>query len=248
VTWIAIISSDVEMLGEIRPDRFRGHEHQRDVLRLAGRKISLGDVPDVLADVGAHALARGLARLFATRLPERGEGFKREFGVEGEHARVAGEADDAIGPRAAGERELKFVGACRQAVAHDRLHAPLAESAARLLVRQNVLQRNDLLGHARQPGVCGVDHRQPLVELAQIVAGGPGVGLQPIAQALTHMVQPFRNQPREIGLTRAQPIAERPYSPIQLDAGLCERSDTRVRFALALCVLPPGAPTRQGEH
>src|SRR5271167_257480 len=78
------------------------------------------------------------------------------------------------------------------------LHAPLAESAARLLVRQNILQRNDFLGHAGQPSLRGVDHRQPFVELAQIVAGRPCMRLQPRSQTLADMIEPLGNQPREI--------------------------------------------------
>ena len=62
----------VEMLDEIGIDRFRWHEHQRDVLRLAGQQIALGDVLDVLADVGAHPRLRRLSGLVVARRPGYG--------------------------------------------------------------------------------------------------------------------------------------------------------------------------------
>ena len=65
------------------------------------------------------------------------------------------------------ERELEVVGARRQAVAHDRLHPPLAEGAAGLLVGENVLERHHLAGHFAQARLRGVDDREPLVELAR---------------------------------------------------------------------------------
>ena len=36
----------------------------------------------MLADVGAHPLASGVARLLAAGLLERGEGFERKLGVD----------------------------------------------------------------------------------------------------------------------------------------------------------------------
>ena len=133
----------------------------------------------MLADVGAHALNGRLARLLAARLVEQREGFEREFGVDREHSGVARQANDAIGPRLVGERELELVGADGQAVAHDRLHPPLAEGAARLLVGQNVLQRNDFLGHAGHARLRGVDDGEPFVELVEVRAGGLRVVFEP---------------------------------------------------------------------
>ena len=64
---MGLLHDVVEMLDEIGVDRFGGHEHQRDVLRFAGDQIALGDVLDVPADVGAHALLRRAARVFVAR-------------------------------------------------------------------------------------------------------------------------------------------------------------------------------------
>ena len=94
----------VEMLDEIGIDRLRRHEHQRDVLRLAGQKIALGDVLDVLADVGAHARLRRFARLVVARRAQRREALERKLGVDREQPLVARQADDAVGPRAVRER------------------------------------------------------------------------------------------------------------------------------------------------
>ena len=125
----------------------------------------------MLADVGAHARDRDLARLVVARVAEQGEGLERKFGVDGERPGVAGQADDAIGPGAVGKRELEVVGARRQAVAHDRLHPSLSEGAARLLVGENVLERNHLARHVAEPRLRGVDDGEPFVELAEALAG-----------------------------------------------------------------------------
>ena len=94
---MGLLHQFVEMVDEIGIDRLRGHEHQRHVLRLAGHKIALGDVLDVLADVRAHPRLRRLARLVVARGAQRGEAFERELCVDGEQARIAGQADDAVG-------------------------------------------------------------------------------------------------------------------------------------------------------
>ena len=138
----------VEMFDKIRIDGFRGHEHHRDVLRLAGEQIALGNVLDMFADIGAHAREGAFARFVAARVLEQSEGLERKFGVDRQQPLVARQADDAIGPRFVGQRELEIIGAGRQAVAHDRLHPPLAEGAARLFVGENVFQRDDFLRQA----------------------------------------------------------------------------------------------------
>ena len=84
ITWIDSISSEgetmtsdavralndvLEALVDVREDRFRRHEHEGRVLRLAGDEIALGDVLDMLVHVaaelrlGAHAPAVGAARI-----------------------------------------------------------------------------------------------------------------------------------------------------------------------------------------
>ena len=172
----------VEMLDEIGIDRLRGHEHQRDVLRLARQKIALGDVLDVLHDVGAHAGLRGFARLLVARRAQGRKSLERKFGVNGEQARIARQADDAVGAGAVREGELEVVRARGQAVANDRLHAALTEGAARLLVGENVLQRHHFPRHFSEPRLRRVDDREALIEPAETLARRLRLTFEPRAE------------------------------------------------------------------
>ena len=98
--------------------------------------------------------------------------------------------------------ELELVGADGQAVAHDRLHPPLAEGAARLLVGENVLQRNDFLGHAGHARLRGVDHREPLVELVEVGAGRLRMAFEPGAEPRADVVEPLRPSPASMSACR----------------------------------------------
>ncbi len=123
---------------------------------------------------------------------KRRQGFQRNFPSIASSPRIAGQANDAVGPGAVREGELEVEGARRQAVAHDRLHPPLAEGAARLLVSEDALEGNDFARHFGQPRLGGVDHRQPLVELAEIVAGPLALVGGP---APSHSAMPERRPP-----------------------------------------------------
>ena len=72
----------------------------------------------------------------------------------------------AVGPLAVRQRRLEAVGALGQAVLDDGLHAHLAEGAARLLVGEDLLQRDHLGGKLGQVPLRRVDDGQPLVKLA----------------------------------------------------------------------------------
>ena len=130
-----------------------------------------------------------------------------------------------------GERGLELVGAGGQAVAHDRLHPPLAEGAARLLVGEDVLQRDDFLGHAGDARLRGVDDGQPLVELAEIVAGGLRVAFEPGAEPRADVVEALRHHARDVAPAASQPFAHRAEAPGELGAGLrrARRCAPRVR-------------------
>ena len=57
---IGLLHDVVEAVVQFGIDGFRRHEHQRQVLGLAGDEVFLGDVVDVLVDVLPHALRRDL--------------------------------------------------------------------------------------------------------------------------------------------------------------------------------------------
>ncbi len=95
---------------------------------------------------------------------------------------------------------------------------PWPIGAARLFVGEDVLQRDDLLGHAHHARLRGVDDGEPLVELGEIFARRLGVGLEARADALADIVEPLRHDPRKIGLARAEPFAEAAEPPVEFRA------------------------------
>ena len=170
-------------------------------------------------DVGAHALTGGAARL-AAGLAEGGKAFERELGVDDQRPVVAGQVDDAVGPGAVGERGLESEGALGQRVAHDGFHAALAEGAARLLVGQHVLQGEHLAGEVGEVLLRGVDDGEALVQLGEMVDRVPG-RREPMPDPALQAVQPLGEQAHEIGLARAEHLADglHPAGHLGLDAG-----------------------------
>src|SRR5207253_1054487 len=142
-------------------------------LGFPGQKIALRDIADMFYDIDTNPCRRVSARILARGLPESREGFERKFRIDDHQPRVARQADYAIGAGVVGERVLKFESSSGQAVPDDGFEAPLAEGAARLLVGENVLEADDFLGERGDPGLRRVDHREPLVQLGEMFAGGP---------------------------------------------------------------------------
>ncbi len=194
---------------------------------------------------------RGLARFVVARGAQRGKAFERELGVDGEEPRVARQADDAIGSGAVRERELELVSARGQAVAHDRLHPPLTEGAAGLLVGENVLERHHFAGHFAQARLRRVDHGKPFVELAQVFAGRLRLGFEPRAEPRADRIEPVGDDASEVRLPGAQPFRHAPDPPAELGARLGKHGETRLDrllpFVGDLPLAPPrgaGAPER----
>ena len=103
---VGLLDDVVEAVVDFGIDRFRRHEHQRGVLRLAGDQVFFGDVGDMLHDVVAQPLRGDLAFLVAARVVQRGHRFQREFRVDAERALV-GQEHHAVRPLAGRERELE---------------------------------------------------------------------------------------------------------------------------------------------
>ena len=76
-----------------------------------------------------------------------------------------------------------------QTVADDRLHAALAIGATRLLVRQDVFQRDHLGGQRREIFLCRIDDGQPLVQLAERLPGAFCLVGEADAEPLRHLVE-----------------------------------------------------------
>ncbi len=93
--------------------------------------------------VGGEALARGLPGLIRC-IDELTIAFQRELGVDHDRTRWVGQFNQAVGPASVAEGGLKPVGRRRQRRLYEVLQLDFSECAARLLVRQNVLQPYDL--------------------------------------------------------------------------------------------------------
>ena len=72
----------VKAVMQIGIHRFRGHEHERQLLGLARNQVFPGNVADMLADVGAQALRRGLTLVLGLGLAISGDGFERKLGID----------------------------------------------------------------------------------------------------------------------------------------------------------------------
>ena len=181
----------VEAVVQVGVKRIRRHEHEREVLGLAGNEIFLRDVADVLVHVLPHAGCRRAPLFVGFGVAVRGEGLKRKFGVDDQRSLV-GKKDHAIRTHLVAERMLECVAILRQAVANDDFHAALAERAALLLVGQHRLQRSDLRGEFGDVLLRAVDDREPLIELLQVLGGVLRRLLQRIPEAVRDRIRAGR--------------------------------------------------------
>ena len=195
---MATVSSDGETMSYPRPvgalqkivkvvvklgvNRFRRHEHQSNLVGLAGNKIFVGDIGNVLAHIGTQALGRGFTFVLGLGLAIGGDCFERKLGVD-RHRALVRQEHAAVGAGAIGKRALKFVSAFRQSVRNNCLHAQLPERAARLLIGQNALQRCHLGGERSDVLLSAIDNGKPLVQLVQILGGVLRGFLQPSRRA-----------------------------------------------------------------
>ena len=207
----------VEAVVQLGIDRFRGHEHQRQLVRLARDQVFRGDVADVARHVLAQPRRRLLALLLVARLAIGGHGFERELGVDHQRALV-GQEHGAVGTRAVGERVLELVAALGQPVLDDRLHAALAEGAARLLVAEHGAERSHLRGEIGDVLLRAVDDREPLVQLMQVLDRVLGGALHRLAEPVRHRSRAVRGpraraRPGGRRACRPSPAGARPHPP-----------------------------------
>ena len=145
----------------------------------------------------AAAALRGLGLM---RGAQGLEALQRELRVDDQRRGRSGQAERAVGPRAVGQAGLKREAARGQGIADDRLHAHLAEGAARLLVRQDVLQADDAPGEIGDIGLRRVDDRQPLIKLRKLLGGVALLRLQMFAEMLRDAVEPVLQRAGKLGL------------------------------------------------
>ena len=114
--------------------------------------------------------------LFAFRrgYAQRIVAFQRKFGVNDDGAGRIGQSEHAVGPFGVGQHHLKLVSGGRQRVGYQIVELNFAESAARLFVGQDFLQRNDLLGQRGNLLLGDVDFRQTFAQRLQGFGGLSG--------------------------------------------------------------------------
>ena len=236
---------DVGEIGmELGIDRLARHEHQRRFGGDAGDDVFLGDRQHVAADVGGEGPAGEGRRGIAAGLAERVVGLLGELGVDRDRAGRVGQPDQAIDPAAA-ERGLQLEGSRGQGVAQQVFQQDLAEAAARLLVAENVLQPDHL---ARQLGdvlLRRVDHRQPLLQGAERLAGLLALLLQPVADPPPEVAEPLLEGLGQRTLLRLQPLGQ-----LRLAGGLAVGELAEAAGELGLAGQHPAAarPAQQQQR
>ena len=181
----------LELLVEIGIDRLGRHEHDGGLVGLAGNQIFLRDVTHVLQHIAPEAGFRRFEFLFAAGGFQGIEGFEWKLGIDYQLQVRLGQNHQTVRPRAVAQRALKDKGAGVQPVADDRFHAALAISTARLLVGQDVLERDHLGRQRRQILLRRVDDGETFVELAQRLAGLFRLAGEADSQPLCHLIEPL---------------------------------------------------------
>ena len=144
---------------------------------------------------------------------------------------VVRHVDAAIRPRIVRQRELEFIGALRQPVGDDGFHAALAEGAAALLVVEHLLQRRHGRGQIGDVLLRRVDHRQPRMQLLQMVGGVLGRGLHRLADVLRHRVEPRIHGLLQLRVRVLQPAAHGIEPGVELGQALLGRGSARAARA-----------------
>ena len=119
----------------------------------------------------------------------------------------------------------------RQAVGDDRLHARLAEGAARLLVGQDRLQLHDLAGKRLDVALRGIDDRQPLLQLGQALMRRFGLLGHGLAEPAGHGVEPLADRLRQFRLPRAEHFGDGAHAALHLGLALQDAGHPRLRVA-----------------
>ena len=173
-----------------------------------GTRYFVGDICNVFDDVLPHTRCGVLALVLVRRVAPGGHRFQRKLGVDDQRSRIRHE-DRAIRPRLVLQRELEFVGSLRQPVGDDRLHSPLAEGAARLLVGEHVLQRAHLRRQLGDVLLRAVDNGQPRMQLSAGVRWCAWSSFHRLAEVLRHRVEPLVHVLLQLGLRARQHLAHR---------------------------------------
>ncbi len=128
---------------------------------------------------------------------------------------------------------LEGIGIGGKGVADDRLHPPLSEGAARLLVAENFFQADHFLRQPGQPRLRRVDQPESFVERAEIGQGGAGRDFQPFIDAMAGAIQFFRHGAGEVGLPSAENFHQRLHPAGHFGVRARQRRHLRLGFGPA---------------
>ena len=146
--------------------RLRRHKHKCGLRRLARQDIARRDIVDMLFDRIAKPPGRGQSPRVIRRIAQRVVALKRKLRINNDGAGRIRQIQQAVCPAAIGELRLKLVGGRRQNLLHQIIQLDFTERTAGLLVGQNILQTDHLVGELGNIVLCLVDHGQALFQPA----------------------------------------------------------------------------------
>ena len=171
----AAATAFLDKLGELQIDfginRFRRQEHDRAVRRLARDDITLGDVVDMLLYIRFHHPAGRSTFGLAIGSGQRPVGFQRKLGIDADRTRRRRHIKETIDTAAIAKRMLEIESTFRKRVTNQVFQLHFTETAARLLVRQDILQLANLTGQRRYMGVRLLDHGKLLGHAGERAVG-----------------------------------------------------------------------------
>ena len=119
----------------------------------------------------------------------------------------------------------------RQPVGDDRLHARLAEGAARLLVGEDRLKLNDLAGQRLDVALRDIDDRQPLLQLGKALMRRFRLLGHGLAKTAGHRVEALADRLCEFGLPRPEYFGDGAHSALHFGLALQDAGHPRLGVA-----------------
>ena len=192
-------------------DGFAGQEQQCGLSRLTRDDVAFRNVLHMLAQIVREGTLSGDTGGLFLCLTQSLVALQWKLGVDRDGAGRVGQFYEAVRAPAARQGRLKVVGRGRQGGLYQVLQLHFPEGAARLLVRQDVLQSDHLRGKLRNVLLRPVDHSQSFAQI------GHGRRL-----ALRLRVQSFADPLGEVAQSQVHRFGELPFLAAQCvgDLGL----------------------------
>ena len=187
---VEAFADDVGEIGvQFGIDGLGRQEHQRAIGRLAFEDVFFRNRLDMRPDRGLERLRGGARFGVGGSIAQRLIGLEREFRVDHDRTRRVGQMDQAIRPLAVRQGLLQRIAVLGQRLGHDVGQLDFPEGPARLLVRQDVLQRQHIARELGDILLRAVDRGQPRLQFRQAFRGAFGPALQLLVHAFLHVRQ-----------------------------------------------------------